>query len=124
MAKILLAEDEAAVREFISRALAIQGHDVDVACDGDEALTRLKRQTYDLLITDVIMPGMDGIALSLHANELQPAIKVLVITGYAEAEHRAAVNNGAVAQVLTKPFSLQEICLATKEAIAEQIVAA
>ena len=124
MARILLAEDEVAVREFISRALIMKGHEVDAVCDGDAAIGKLMAKSYDLLITDVIMPGMDGIALSLRAAELCPSIKILVITGYVEAEQRAAVHDGAVTQVLTKPFSLHEICSAAQAAIKQEIFAA
>lgn len=117
MADILLADDDASVREFVRRALIHRGHSVTSADDGAEALSHLQSAEFDLLITDVVMPGMDGIELSCRATEVNPDMKILVITGYADQQQRAAVSGGGVEQVLVKPFTLQQICAAADDAL-------
>lgn len=73
MARILVAEDERAVREFVRRALAHEGHDVTLVEDGLQALDVLQGETFDLLLTDIVMPAMDGIALALKVARENPA---------------------------------------------------
>jgi len=89
MAKILLAEDEASVSAFVARALAQQGHEVTPVGDGMAALAALARDRFDLLLTDILMPEIDGIALALKASEDYPAMKILLMTGYAAERQRA-----------------------------------
>lgn len=117
MAQILLADDDPSVREFVKRALVHQGHTVTSADDGSQALSCLEHDAYDLLITDVVMPGIDGIELSERATERCPDMKILVITGYADQQQRAAVSKGGIDSILIKPFTLQQICSAANEAL-------
>lgn len=118
MARILVAEDDAAVREFVSRALAHGGHKVTTASDGVHALEELEGDNYDLLITDIVMPGLDGIALALKVAKERPGMAILLMTGYAAERQRAHNLNELVHQIVSKPFSLQQICDAANEALA------
>jgi two-component system, cell cycle response regulator CpdR len=120
MAKILVAEDEASLRGFVARALVEQGHEVMVAPDGAEALEMLGRQSgpFDLLLADIKMPVMDGIALALAAARDYPALIVLLMTGYAEQRERACGLDALIYDVVTKPFTLVELCRAVSGALA------
>src|SRR5207253_1370092 len=91
MARILIADDEEAIRSLIARALRQDGHEVATAGDGAEALDVLNRDTraYELLLTDIRMPIMDGIALALAAARDHPALPILLMTGYADQRERA-----------------------------------
>src|SRR5215207_9785054 len=109
--RILLTEDDEAVRAFVSRALELDGHKVETACDGMEAMERLESRDggYDLLVSDVRMPLMDGIALAHNASGRWPGLPILLMTGYADQRERADDLQTIIRDVLTKPFTLQEI---------------
>jgi two-component system cell cycle response regulator CpdR len=119
MARILLAEDEEALRAFIIRALAQDGHEVVAAADGGEALDALTRERgrFDLLLTDIRMPVMDGIALSLAAARDHPELTILLMTGYADQRERAHGLDALIHDVIAKPFSLGDIRKAVAEAL-------
>jgi two-component system, cell cycle response regulator CpdR len=120
--RILLTEDDDSVRTFVSRALELDGHTVETACHGVEALDRLKAQdgAYDLLVTDVKMPLMDGIALAHEASGKWPGIPILLMTGFADQRERAADLAEVIRDVVTKPFTLQQIRNAVTEAAEER----
>jgi two-component system, cell cycle response regulator CpdR len=118
MARILIAEDEEALRGFVRRALADAGHDVVVAADGAEALDLLTREKFDLLLADIKMPVMDGIALALAAARDHPDLAILLMTGYADQRERAHGLDALIHDVITKPFTLAEIRLAVASALA------
>lgn len=118
MARVLIAEDDTAVREFVSRALAHGGHDVATANDGLEALSLLDGETFDLLLTDIVMPNLDGIALALKVAKDYPEMPVLLMTGYAAERQRAHNLDVLIHDVITKPFTLRQICDAADEALA------
>ena len=117
MPRILVAEDDDAVREFVSRALSLQGHTVTAVTDGGRALEALEGQTYDLLLTDIVMPGLDGIALALKVAKAYPQLPVLLMTGYAAERQRAHNLDALISRVLLKPFTLKEICAAVAEVL-------
>jgi CheY-like chemotaxis protein len=117
MASILVAEDDQAVRDFVSRALAYYGHSVTSVPDGSAALAALAQQQFDLMLTDIVMPGMDGIALATLAVKDNPDMPVLMMTGFASEGQRAQGGAGPVERVISKPFSLKEICTAVEEAL-------
>jgi CheY-like chemotaxis protein len=110
MASILVAEDDDSVRAFVVRALNYRGHQVTAAHDGSEALMALKRGTYDLVLTDIVMPVMDGIALALNVAQDYPSLKVLMMTGYDAEKQRAHNLDLLIHDVIAKPFSLEQIC--------------
>lgn len=115
--RILIAEDNPAVREFITRALAGAGHEVVATVDGQQALDQLTRETYDVLVTDIVMPNVDGIALALKATSLHPDLRIVMISGYAQERMRAHNIDALVHRIIAKPFSIAEICDAVKDAM-------
>jgi CheY-like chemotaxis protein len=117
VARVLIAEDDTAVREFVSRALIHGGHEVATANDGLEALDVLNGETYDLLVTDIVMPNLDGIALALKVAKEYPRMPVLLMTGYAAERQRAHNLDVLIHDVITKPFTLRQICDAADEAL-------
>jgi CheY-like chemotaxis protein len=80
-ARILVAEDDSSVRTFVFKALSLRGHDVTTVDDGVHALEALKKEAFQLLVTDIVMPGLDGIALALRAGRDYPDLPILLMTG-------------------------------------------
>ena len=119
MAHILLAEDEEALRGFIVRALAEDGHKVVAVADGAAALDTLRRERgrFQLLLTDVRMPVMDGVELALAAARDNPDLIILLMTGFADQRERAHGLDALIHDVITKPFSIAEIKHAVEEAL-------
>ncbi|USI72914.1 cell cycle two-component system response regulator CpdR [Sphingomonas morindae] len=110
MIKILLAEDDSSMRVYLARALERVGYAVSAVANGTEALPLLERDQFDLLLTDIVMPGMDGIELAQRAAALAPSMRVMFITGFAAV----ALKTGAThphARVLSKPFHLRDLVL-------------
>jgi len=117
--RILVVDDEASIRDLLSKTLALAEYDVDVAPDGRSALERLRLYPYDLLIADLKMPGMDGLSVIREAKRLKTDLPVIIITGYStEASAIEAVNLG-VAGYLTKPFRVPQVLAAAAKAIGE-----
>ena len=119
MARILIAEDEEALCALCARALASEGHEVKTACDGSAALELLVHEAgrFDLLLTDIRMPIMDGIALALAAARDFPELTILLMTGYADQRERAHGLDALIHDVLTKPFSVASLRQAVNEAL-------
>ncbi len=119
VAHILLAEDDKAVREFVSRALQLDGHDIVAVNDGQQALNALDRETgnFDMLLADIVMPQLDGIALALKVSKDFPDLRILLMTGYAAERQRAHNMDALIHDVITKPFTLVEICRAVNVAL-------
>ena len=119
MARILIAEDEQALREMCARALSMTGHEVKTACDGGDALDLLQREAgrFDLLLTDIRMPVMDGIALALAAARDFPDVMILLMTGYADQRERAHGLDALIHDVIAKPFTLATLRAAVEEAL-------
>ncbi len=120
MKRILVVEDDASVRAFTARALAVDGHQVEMAEDGLEGLEILARDAgdYDLVLSDIRMPAMDGIEMAKEAKASFPALRILLMTGYADQRERASELEQIVLDVVDKPFSLTEIRLAVSRALA------
>jgi len=109
MAHILLAEDDESLRKFLAQALVKAGHDVTDFGDGGDAYECLKGFRFDLLVTDIVMPGMDGIELAKRGAELNETLKIMFITGFAAVALHPSSNAPKQAKVLSKPFHLREI---------------
>jgi len=109
MAHILLAEDDESLRKFLAAALVKAGHAVTDFGDGGAAWACIKDATFDLLLTDIVMPGMDGIELAKRAAELNATLKIMFITGFAAVALHPASGAPKQAKVLSKPFHLREI---------------
>ena len=120
MARILIAEDEESLRLLVARGIAMDGHDVVANCDGAEALDTLVREArhFDLLLTDIRMPVMDGIALALAASRHYPTLTIVLMTGYADQRERAYGLDALIHDVVSKPFSLDQIRKTVKDALA------
>ena len=117
--RILVVDDEASIRDLLSKTLALAEYDVDLAPDGRSALDRLRITPYDLLITDLKMPGVDGLTVIREGRRLRPDIPVIIITGYStEASAIEAVNLG-VSGYLTKPFRVPRVLAAAAKALGE-----
>ena len=109
MAKILVADDELSMRQFLEILLKKEGHAVVCAGDGQEALSRFQAETFDLLISDIKMPKVDGLELLRKVKELRPNLSVIMITAYASPEDAIVAMKAGAYDYLTKPFKLEEI---------------
>src|SRR3970040_1901942 len=108
MSKILLAEDDTDMRRFLVKALQNAGFDVTSYDNGLSAYQRLREEPFELLLTDIVMPEMDGIELARKATELDPDMKVMFITGFAAVALNSE-NKPKDAKVLSKPFHLRDL---------------
>ena len=118
MAKILITEDEDSLRSFVARALRMDGHDTVEAADGAEGLEALAVGDFDLLLSDIRMPVMDGIELTHKAAAAHPGLRILLMTGYAEQRERADDLAEKIVDVVSKPFTLPDIRTAVARALA------
>ena len=120
MARILIAEDEEPVRTLLARALTEDGHSVVATADGGEALDTLQKEggAFDLLLADIKMPVMDGIALALAVARDHPRVVIVLMTGYAEQRERAHGLDALIHDVVLKPFTVSEIQATVASALA------
>jgi len=109
MQRILLAEDDDSMRGFLERALEKAGYDVMAFTNGVDALDRLKEEPFTLLLTDIVMPRMDGIELARRASEIDPGLKIMFITGFAAVILNNEMRTPKDARVLSKPFHLKDL---------------
>jgi two-component system, cell cycle response regulator CpdR len=109
MSRILLAEDDSDMRRFLAKALQNAGHDVVAFDNGRSAYERIREEPFTLLLTDIVMPEMDGIELARRATELDPDLKVMFITGFAAVALNPDSNAPKDAKVLSKPFHLKDL---------------
>jgi two-component system cell cycle response regulator CpdR len=110
MIRILLAEDDESMRLYLARALERSGYDVTAVDRGTAAIPYLENERFDLLLTDIVMPEMDGIELAQRAAELAPDVRVMFITGFAAVALKAG-RRTPEAKVLSKPFHLKDLVL-------------
>jgi excisionase family DNA binding protein len=117
--RVLVVDDEASIRDLLSKTLALAEYDVDVSPDGRSALERMRLYPYDLLIADLKMPGMDGLTVIREAKRYKADLPVIIITGFStESSAIEAVNLG-VAGYLTKPFRVPQVLAAAAKALGE-----
>ena len=117
--RVLVVDDEASIRDLLAKTLALAEYDVDVVPDGRSALERMRMNPYDLLIADLKMPGMDGLAVIREAKRYKADLPVIIITGFStESSAIEAVNLG-VAGYLTKPFRVPQVLAAAAKALGE-----
>lgn len=111
MSRILVVDDEETLRALVARGLTLDGHSCLMAADGAEALEVLVAEggRFDLLLTDIRMPLMDGIALALAAKQQFPDLAIMLMTGYAEQRERAKSLDAIVSEVLVKPFTIADL---------------
>lgn len=120
MPRVLIADDEDSMRMLVARAVAMDGHETVTAADGAEALEILggEQGAFDLLLTDIQMPVMDGVALALAAVRDFPELTILLMTGFADQRERASGLSAIAHDVITKPFSVADIRTAVADALA------
>jgi two-component system, cell cycle response regulator CpdR len=119
MTRILLAEDEQAMREYLARALERSGYEVVSVDRGTEAAPLLEREHFDLLLTDIVMPEMDGIELARHCSKVSPQTQVMFITGFSGVALRAGESMPS-AKILSKPFHLKDLVLEVERLFAKE----
>lgn len=118
MARIVLAEDDAALRHYLTVALERAGHEVYPCEDGEKALAAIGTRAYKLLITDIVMPGMDGVTLARHTAEESPDTRIMFITGFAAIAMTQLGDLRHKAAVYTKPFHLKDLVRQVNEFLA------
>ncbi|MDC9700968.1 MAG: response regulator [Alphaproteobacteria bacterium] len=109
MTRILLAEDDNDMRSFLKRALRKAGYDVIAFDNGQKAYEHLHHETFELLLTDIVMPEMDGIELARNATQLDPELKIMFITGFAAVALHPSSKAPREAKILSKPFHLKDL---------------
>lgn len=102
--RILVVDDEAEIREMLARHLSFQGFDVDTAEDGAAALAHLERQRTDIVLSDIMMPGMDGLELLRAVRQQYPMVHVIMMTGYVTLENALACMRRGADTIVFKPF--------------------
>ena len=122
MSRVLIVDDEEPMRMLVARAVAMDGHEITTAADGAEALDILTSAdaAFDLLLTDIQMPVMDGIALALTAARDLPQLTILLMTGFADQRERASGLSAIAHDVISKPFSVADIRTAVADALASR----
>src|SRR3982750_962257 len=110
MARILLAEDDTSMREYLQRALQRVGYEVEAVGCGTEAVQQVESTHFDLLLTDIVMPEMDGIELAQKASAIDPHIRVMFITGFAAVALQGGLTSPE-AKLLSKPFHLKDLVM-------------
>ena len=118
MHKIILAEDDNDMRRFLVKALENAGYDVVSYDNGRSACDRLREEPFELLLTDIVMPEMDGIELARKATELDPDMKVMFITGFAAVALNPDNQAPKDAKVLSKPFHLRDLVTEVQKLLA------
>lgn len=119
MFRILLAEDEQVMREYLARALERSGYEVVAVDSGTAAAPLLEAERFDLLLTDIIMPEMDGIQLAQYCNMVSPTTNVIFITGFSGVALRAGASIPN-AKILAKPFHLKDLVLEVERLFAKE----
>jgi two-component system cell cycle response regulator CpdR len=120
MARVLLAEDDDNLRPFLARSLENAGHEVLAFRDGEDALPTLGRGQIDILVSDLVMPGMNGVEVARLAKEKEPDLPVIFITGFSAVAVEALDTVDGVNKVLSKPFHLNTLVEAVDRALADK----
>jgi DNA-binding response OmpR family regulator len=107
--RILLAEDDAGLRQSLAIGLKARGYAVETAQNGLFALELLEKKHFDALVTDIVMPGMDGVELALQVGDARPSLPIVMMTGYPDERQRAVNLKALIAAVMPKPFSLDAL---------------
>jgi len=115
--RILVVEDEEPVRSGLVCSLTALGHQVEEASTGEQALEMLHRATYDLMLLDIRMPGIDGVEVMRRAHQAWPGLKIIILTGYASLESAVAAVRYHAADYLLKPASIRDLSAAIARAL-------
>lgn len=113
--QILVVDDEESIRDLCTRVLTRAGFAVATASNGEDAMRSLGEKLFDLVISDIRMPGMSGLEVLQAAKTSFPGIRVVLITGFGTAETVARARQSGADRVLTKPFNPMELLAAVRE---------
>jgi DNA-binding response OmpR family regulator len=122
-AKVLIVDDEEGVRSLLSQFLTFMGFEVTAACNGSEGLSLFLNNPFHLVITDLMMPGIDGWALASHIKERSPRTPVILITGQQEEIAMEKVSESCVDIAISKPFKIRELTKTVQEILGEKTYA-
>ncbi len=117
--RVLVVDDEPSIRTLLAQTLALAEYEVDVAPDGPSALDRMRRNGYNLLITDLKMPGMDGLSVINEARRLDSQMAIVVITGFSTEDSAIKAANLGVKGYLTKPFKVPKVLEVAARALSD-----
>lgn len=117
--RVLVVDDEESIRELLTKTLELAEYDVETVADARSALERLRVGVYDLLLADLRMPGMDGLALIREGRRLHPSLPVIIITGYSSEQSAIEAVNLGVVGYLVKPFRVPQVLSAVARALGE-----
>lgn len=117
--RVMVVDDEASIRDLLSKTLALAEYDVDMSPDGRSALEQMRLHPYDLLIADMKLPGMDGLTLIREARRYKSALPVIIITGFSTESMAIEAVNLGVSGYLTKPFRVPEVLKAVSKALGD-----
>jgi len=123
MIRILLAEDDDSLRHYLARALQNAGYEVESADRGTAALAMLQSGDYDLLVSDIVMPEMDGIELAQRCAEVSPYTRIMFITGFAAVSLKSG-SEPTNTRVLSKPFHLKDLVLEVERVFRDEVSSA
>ena len=116
--KVLVVDDDPVIGKSFDRVLAGKGYAVITAADGEDALRKLSTETYDVVFTDIRMPGMSGLEVAERVKASQPWLPVVIVTGYGTGDNEARATAAGVAGFLRKPLSPEMIEDTTERALA------
>jgi excisionase family DNA binding protein len=117
--RVLVVDDEASIRDLLAKTLALAEYEVELAPNGQVALERMRLSRYDLLITDLQMPGMDGLTVIEEARRLNADLSVIIITGFSTEVSAIEAANLGVSGYLTKPFKVPKVLAVAARALGE-----
>jgi len=117
--RVLVVDDEATIREMLAKALALADYDTEAVPDGRAAIERLRLTSYDLLITDLRMPGIDGLTVIREARRMRADLPVIIITGYSSESAAIEAIDLGVSGYLTKPFRVPKVLAVAAKALGE-----
>ncbi len=120
MSRILIIDDEQAIRSVLRRALERAGHEVSEADDGQAGLKQIAQSPFDLVVTDIVMPTMEGIEFILQLHREKPGLKVIAVSGGGRVAPKAYLDmarSAGATSVLAKPFAIDELLAAVDAAL-------
>jgi DNA-binding response OmpR family regulator len=120
MARILVVDDEPEILRFVRRALEAEGHDVDATTDGADGLRRALESSPDLIVLDLLMPGVDGSTVLCALAAQRPQVRTLVLSAAADTGRRIACLEAGAVDVLAKPFAVRELVARVAARLREQ----
>ncbi|MFH1502929.1 MAG: diguanylate cyclase [Candidatus Eisenbacteria bacterium] len=118
--RILVVDDEEIMREFLKEVLASEGYAIDLAVSGRDAVEKMNERQYEIIITDIVMPELDGLGVVAAAKELPYDVDVVVMTGYASMETAVESMKLGATDYITKPFNIDQIRIIVSNAVKER----